>query len=220
MGTRPILCAVLDGEALAEDPHTRALAIFDAGVDWIQLRDRSVEDRTLWQIGCALLAARDECNRSDGARAKRRVIVNRRVDLVRATGADGAHLGFDALPPETSRFFVGPEALLGASLHSVAEVEAALHGGVDYAHLAPIWDPLSKPATRPALGVERLVEACESSLPIFAQGGVDAERAGEAIAAGAAGVAVTGILQSEGDLDDAIRPLRRALDDGRENTSD
>lgn len=179
------------------------------------MRDRNLEDFRLWQIACALLAARDDCDRVDPANTIRRVIVNKRSDLVWAVGADGVHLGFDALEQETSRAFLGSNALLGASLHSVAEVESAAAGTIDYAHLAPIWDPLSKPATRPALGLGRLAAACGSGLPVLAQGGVDADHAGDAIRAGAAGVAVTGLLRSKSEACDAIRTLREGLDEGR-----
>jgi len=215
-----VLCAVLDGAALGGDSYARARALFEAGVDWIQLRDRSLEDRNLWQIGCALVAARDEVDPSDASRTGRRVIVNKRTDLACAIGADGVHLGFDALAPETSRSFLGSDALLGASLHSIAEVRGALDGSIDYAHLAPIWDPLSKSPTRPALGLDRLAEACRLGLPLLAQGGVDVEHAREAIRAGAAGVAVTGILDSARDPSDAIRPLRESLDDGQRSAID
>lgn len=217
LGVRHILCAVLDGASLGEDPRARAGELFEAGVDWIQLRDRRVEDRALWQIACALLAARDECNQNGGENPYRRVIVNKRVDLAHAAGADGVHFGFDSIAPETSRLMLAPGALLGASLHSISEVEGAVGGTLDYAHLAPIWNPISKPATRPELGLDCLAEACRTGLPIFAQGGVDADRARDAVRAGAAGIAVTGILLYSGDAHEIVRPLRESLDVGNDS---
>jgi len=214
-GPRPILCAVLDGAGFGADPYGRARELFGAGVDWIQLRDRTLEDRSLWQIGCALVAARDESGPADESSAGRRVIVNRRFDLARALGADGVHLGFDALAPETARSFLGSRALLGASLHSLAEVKNAAQAGVDYAHLAPIWDPRSKPATRPALGVAALAEAAAGALPVLAQGGVNPERSRAAIAAGVAGVAVTGAILMAADPAEATRALRNAIDSSK-----
>ena len=67
-------------------------------MDWIQLRDRSIDDHVLWRITRALVYARDAENQNPDSIGGKRVIVNKRVDLVRAAGADGAHLGFDALP--------------------------------------------------------------------------------------------------------------------------
>ncbi|MCA9503977.1 MAG: thiamine phosphate synthase [Myxococcales bacterium] len=209
LGSRPILCAVLDASGLGPDPGARAGALFEAGVDWIQLRDRTLEDDVAYRLLRALCAARDRASAD-----RPRVLVNRRVDLALAAGADGVHLGFDAVDARTARGLLGAGALLGASLHTIAEVEAAASAGaLDYAHLAPIWDPISKPATREALGPDRLAQAARLGLALLAQGGVDAQRVGAALAAGAAGVAVTGALARPGEAAAAIvPPLRRALD--------
>lgn len=217
-GSRPVLCAVLDGPALgwgtegpaaaapADAVQTRAAALFEAGVDWIQLRDRSLDAAPLHTIGkiLARLAARD---------SNCRVVINRRVDVAAAIGS-GAHLGFDAMSARQARTILGPSALIGASFHSVSEVEAAASGIplLAYAQLAPIWDPISKKATRPALGLESLAAAALSGLPILAQGGLDPERAREAVQAGAAGVAVTGLLSQSKDPAAAARALREQLD--------
>ena len=82
--------------------------------------------------------------------------------------------------------------LVGAWLPALAEVGKA--DAVAYAHLAPIWNPVSKDSTRTALGSDRLREACSKGLPIIAQGGLDPNRARVAIESGASGVAVTGSL--------------------------
>lgn len=218
LGERPILCAVLDGDALGRDPAARAEAIFGAGVDWIQLRDREREDAALYALLEGLASTRDRANErladASGPRRRHRVIVNKRGDLARAARADGVHLGFDALAPTTVRGFLGPEALLGASLHTVDEVAAAAAAdrSLDYVHLAPIWNPRSKPASGPPLGLEALAAACAAGVPVLAQGGLDARRAAEAVRAGAAGVAVTGILTGGGAPEAQVRALRRALD--------
>jgi thiamine-phosphate pyrophosphorylase len=217
LGPRAILCAVVDANALGAEPCSRARSFFDSGVDWIQLRDRSIDDHVLWRITRALVDARDAENQNPDSIGGKRVIVNKRVDLVHAAGADGAHLGFDALPRERSRAFLGGDALLGVSLHSVEEVVNAATGAIDYCHLAPIWDPLSKPATRPALGLDTLAQACRSGLPVLAQGGIDPDHARAAIRVGAAGIAVTGTLQSTRNPSDAIRKLRESLDEGQQN---
>ena len=108
------------------------------------------------------------------------------------------------------------DALIGASVHSIHEIQALVERkpdeGVLYVHLAPIWDPLSKPASRPALGCDLLAEACGLGLPVLAQGGIDPQRASLAIRAGAAGIAVTGILDRSENQITAARQLRTALD--------
>ncbi len=223
---RPILCAVLDGDALSRDPQRFAASLFEAGVDWIQLRDRKIEAAALLRIARALVAARDAVQRTQaasgapGAGAARalRVIVNKRADVALAAGADGVHLGLDALDPRTVDGLTPGNLRIGASLHSVAELEERLAGAepLAYVHLAPIWAPRSKPAERPELGPVELARAARiaahAGVPLLAQGGLDAKRAADAIAAGAAGVAVTGDIGGAADPVAAAHALRRALD--------
>lgn len=211
---RPVLAAVLDAKALGADPAGFAQALFEAGVDWIQLRERSLADESLFELARALVGARDARRRDPRAAGPSppRVIVNKRVDIALGADADGVHLGFDALDPAAARRLLGRDRLIGASLHSIAEVEAAAATGLDYAHLAPIWDPLSKPASRPALGPDALERAVRAGIPLIAQGGLDALHSSRAIVAGAAGVAVTGILGSASEACGVASELRTALD--------
>jgi thiamine-phosphate pyrophosphorylase len=212
--SRPILCAVLDATALGKNPGDTARALFHAGVDWIQLRDRSLEADALQQLANALVGARDLARAT--AESPCLVIVNRRIDIALSTGADGVHLGFDGLDATAAAVLLPENALIGVSLHSVREVEALAEKAPDnarlYAHLAPIWNPISKPATRPALGLDRLSRACSRGTRVLAQGGLDAAHAIQAIRAGAAGIAVSGILTGSGDPITAAGRLREALD--------
>lgn len=162
------------------------------------------------------------------APAAHRLLVNRRLDIALAAGADGVHLGFDAVEPGAARRLLGPEtpseglaarslgprALVGVSCHSPEEVERAAAAGADYAHLAPIFDPFSKARERPALGLEALARAARAGIPVLAQGGIDPARARAALAAGAAGVAVTGAILAAPDPRAATTALRRALGAG------
>lgn len=89
---------------------------------------------------------------------------------------------------------------------------AAAEGALSYAHLAPVFDPRSKPKTRPALGLAALRAVAQCGLPVLAQGGIDPERAAACAAAGAAGVAVSGYVLSAEDPGRAAAALREALD--------
>ena len=224
---RPILCAVLDGAALVRSPQTAretAASLFAAGVDWIQLRDRSLPTRELFALTCDLVAAR---NAARIAAPLTRVIVNKRSDVALAADADGVHLGVDAADAHSvAALFralridtgIPGDFLIGASLHSVAELEDLIARGLPlaYAQLAPIWSPRSKPAERPELGLAALARAVElasgAEIELLAQGGLDTARAVLAITAGAAGIAVTGSLSQANDPVAATRSLRRALD--------
>ena len=135
--------------------------------------------------------------------------MNRRSDVALAIGAEGVHLGFDAVGTEVARQLLGPDALLGVSCHAPEEVHAA--AGASYAHLAPIFPPLSKAASRPALGLSAL-RAAAGARPVLAQGGVEASNAGACLEAGAAGIAVTGAVLMADDPGAAAAALRAALD--------
>lgn len=177
------------------------------GVDWVQVRERGLDGADLLAFAeAAAGAARDAA-----ARAGRvlQVIVNRRADVALAIGAEGVHLGFDAVDTEVARQLLGPDALLGVSCHTPEEVHAA--AGASYAHLAPIFPPLSKAASRPALGLGAL-RAAAGARPVLAQGGVEAGNAGACLEAGAAGVAVTGAVLMADDPGAAAAALRVALD--------
>ncbi len=204
-GSAGVLCLVTDGRASRGPlPETVAAAVA-AGVDWVQVRDKALEGEDLLALVRAIQSAVQR------AAPGTPVLVNRRIDVAVAAGASGVHLGFDAVPADRARELLGTDRRIGASCHDAEEIVAA-GADLDYAHLAPIFDPLSKPAERPALGVEVLAEACRrASLPVLAQGGITAENARACLEAGAAGVAVTGEILMADDPARATRALREAL---------
>lgn len=199
---RAVLCLVVD-RSCARHPLARAVQdAVAAGVDRVQLRDRELS-------GAAYLAwARDIVTAAQGAT----IIVNRRIDLALALGAHGVHLGFDALSAPEAAALLPAGSEVGVSAHDPDEVQAARDAGATYAHLAPIWDPISKARQRSALGIEALRAACAHGLPVLAQGGVTAGRCREALAAGAAGIAVTGDILLADEPGAAAAALREALD--------
>lgn len=177
------------------------------GVDLVQLRDRRLEGGPLLELADAVCRTAREV----AARAGRsvRIVVNRRADVALAAGADGVHLGFDAVDAATARQRLGPDALVGVSCHAPAEVGTAAEAS--YAQLAPVFAPLSKAASRPALGAAALREASKGG-KVLAQGGIEVDNAAACIAAGAAGVAVTGAILMARHPGEAAQALRRALD--------
>jgi thiamine-phosphate pyrophosphorylase len=190
-------------------PLVEAVAAAVAGgVDWVQVREKDLED-------AALLALCDEL--AEAARRARpavRVLVSRRCDVALAAALDGVQLGAGALPPPAARRLLGAGALVGASTHAPGELDAASLAAVSHLQLAPIFAPLSKPASRPPAGLAALREAAAgAAVPVLAQGGVDGSNAADCIRAGAAGVCVTGAILSAADPGRAAAALRRALDD-------
>jgi thiamine-phosphate pyrophosphorylase len=210
----PLLVLVLDHAGIGDDVAARVTALVDAGIDWLQVRDRSLEADALYALTCEVVKGAHAASR------EAKVIVNRRIDVALAAGADGAHLGFDALDPGEARALLGGEALVGVSCHSADEVRDAAERGADYAHLAPIFDPISKPAERPALGVAAIEAAASATdIPVIAQGGLRAVHAEGGMAAGAGGVAVTGEVTLAADPVRAVQALRAALDRGAPSRS-
>ena len=203
---RPILCLVVNRGERGDSLASTLAEACSGGVDWVHLRDRKLEG-SAWLEWAEELAGAARL----GA-AEVRILVNRRIDVALALGADGAHMGFDALEPRDARRLLGDDALLGVSTHGLAEIRTLSPREVDYVHLAPIYDPHSKPASRPALGPGVLAEACSQEIPVIAQGGLDPGRCSAVIRAGAAGIAVTGAILHAPDPAEAAARLRAGLD--------
>jgi len=209
MRDAPILCLVTD-RRIARMPLDEAVAaaVF-GGVDWVQLRERDLEGRDLVELAVRVVAAARDAARRRGGTV--RVLINRRIDIALAVDADGVHLGYDAMSVASARSLLGAERLIGVSAHVPGEVHAAAAAGANYAHLAPIFAPLSKPLERTPLGIAAIA-ACGGVFPLLAQGGLEASNAAQAIRAGAAGVAVTGALLAAADPGVAAHLLRATLD--------
>jgi thiamine-phosphate diphosphorylase len=201
---------VLDRALLRGDAAATVEAAVRGGADWVQVRERALADAALLALAEAVADAARRGSR--GRAAPARVLINRRADLALAVEADGVHLGFDALAPAEAAALLPPGCEIGVSAHTPDEVRLARDAGASYAHLAPIWAPISKPAEREALGPAGLRTACCYGIPVLAQGGVTAERCADAIAAGAAGIAVTGDILLADDPGRAAAMLRAALD--------
>ena len=175
------------------------------GVDRIQLRDRSLDGRDWLEFAAKV----SRVARSNAPEIE--IIINRRIDVALAVGAEGVHLGFDALDIRAARSLLGPGRLIGVSTHTAEEAIEAHRAGADYVHLAPIYPPLSKSSTRPALGPACIERATTAGATVIAQGGIDSNRIPEVIEAGAVGVAVTGALSQGAGLGEPAVALRQAL---------
>jgi thiamine-phosphate pyrophosphorylase len=152
---------------------------FQADADFVQLREPGLEARALARLACAWIAA-------SGAR----VLVNDRADAAIACGAAGVHLRDRSLSPARIRQIAPPDFIITVACHDAEAVQRAANEGADYAILAPIFKPLSKPITTPPLGLDTLHSiASKSKIPIIALGGITLENAPLCIEAGAAGVA-------------------------------
>ena len=202
----PILCLVVD-RTFSNLPLEVAVAeAADAGVDWIQLRERELVGQEWLEWALKITESARQI------RPEIEIIVNRRLDVALAVQASGIHLGFDSVSPSIARHVLGSQGRIGVSIHSSDEARQRGHDGADYFHLAPVFDPLSKKPERPALGLKPLQDACATGIPILAQGGITAENTGEVIGAGASGIAVTGNILASETPGKVTSRLRQALD--------
>jgi thiamine-phosphate pyrophosphorylase len=141
------------------------------------------------------------------------LIVNDRVDVALATGADGVHLGRRPLPVAAARDLLPTGARVGVSVHGADEAERAGAEGADYAFVGTIF-PTPSHQGLPGMGVNGLRDAAERArgLPVIAIGGIDVGRAVEAMRAGASGSAVLRGVWSAPDPARAVGEFVRAIE--------
>ena len=163
----------------------------DAGVEVIQIRERDLEAGTL----AALVGDGMAIARGTGTR----VVVNDRVDVALAGGADGVHLRADSLPVAAVRSLAPRGFLIGRSVHSADEA-TSLAQGADYIIAGTVWPSASKPESSVLLGPGGLSAIAGAvGVPTLAIGGVTLDRVRDVAAAGAAGVAAIGLFMAEED---------------------
>jgi thiamine-phosphate pyrophosphorylase len=128
------------------------------------------------------------------------LIVNDRLDVALAAGADGVQLGQDDLPLAAARR-LAPGLLIGISTHSPAQARAAVAGGADYIGYGPVYATTTKERPDPVVGLAGLAEVCAAvPVPVVAIGGLTCARVPGVLAAGAAAVAVIGAVLGSGDV--------------------
>lgn len=157
-----------------------------AGAVAIQLRAKHLPTRALLTEAQSLRAL----TRSRGCR----LFVNERLDIALAVGADGVHLPERGLDIASARVLAGPKMAIGASTHSPEGAARAARAGADLVLLSPVWATVKSTPQGPPLGLGALTQAArlmaERAERLIALGGVtDPARAGQAIAAGASGIA-------------------------------
>lgn len=190
-----------------------ARAALEGGADALQLRDKEAGGREMHRLAVRIKEMVDES--ASGCL----FFVNDRVDVAMAARADGVHLGQEDMPAASARSLAGPRLIVGISATTVEEAEAAQADGADYLGVGPVFATPTKADAAVPIGVEGLGRIREATdLPIVAIGGIDADNAKQVFEAGADGIAVISAVTSSGDMLEAVRGLRRAVDaclDGR-----
>lgn len=163
------------------------------GVRAVQLREKDMPVRELLGLSRRM---RDLTGKYSAL-----LFINDRVDVALAVGADGVHLGGQGIPVEAVRRICGDRLMIGVSTHSPKEARAAEAGGADFITFGPVYETPSKAAYGPPLGVETLREAAGTvGIPVFAIGGIKRHNMGEAVGAGAHGVALISAILGAADV--------------------
>ncbi|HEY1089155.1 MAG TPA: thiamine phosphate synthase [Archangium sp.] len=202
------LYALVDDSVRASVPVVeKARAVIDGGVGVLQLRLEQTSDRLALPIVRATVAL---------ARTRQvKVIVNDRIDLALAGGADGVHLGADDLPVFAARRLLGPDALIGATTRTLADIERAKGEGADHVGLGPVFTTSTKVVAHAPLGLEVFASIARASpIPVVGIAGITLATIGQVAAAGAWCAAVAGDLLTAEDIVSRARALQQAFSAG------
>ncbi|HYE72688.1 MAG TPA: thiamine phosphate synthase [Blastocatellia bacterium] len=209
--TRPLIylitdrCAFLKHQLDNDDAQEGQLKVIgiaaESGCHLVQIRERNLSARELADfVSKAINIARPHGTRT---------LVNDRLDVALATGADGVHLRTNSIAVSEARRIADAfqkqdsqnSFLIGVSTHSLDEALKAEREGADFIVCSPVYKPISKPAHTSPLGLEGLREICTKvKIPVLALGGISIENFGEPLLHGAAGIAGIGLFQDSNNL--------------------
>ncbi|PYN62638.1 MAG: thiamine phosphate synthase [Candidatus Rokuibacteriota bacterium] len=208
----PTLYVILDRVAArGRDLDEILAATLEGGCRMVQLREKE------WPSGRLLPLAERLGGRC--RRAGVTFIVNDRVDLAVAVGADGVHLGQDDLPPRAARPLLRPGMILGRSTHTLVQATRARDEAVDYVAVGSMFETATKPDFELA-GPDLLRRIRPlTPLPLVGIGGITHANVGDVIRAGADGVAVISAVCGAPDPAAATRRLLAAIREARDLTA-
>lgn len=187
---------ILEGRSLFASVEM-ALA---GGVRALQLRAKDLPADELYNCAIALKPLT--------ARFDARLLINDRIDVALAAGANGVHLGEHSLPIREARRLLGKDAIIGRSTHQAEDIIKAAREGADFVTFSPVYFTPSKAPYGPPQGIEALRRACTCSpLPVLALGGIRCDRIREVRATGASGVALISAILAASDPEAAARAM-------------
>lgn len=230
MPTHPQLYYITDRKAFPGDEPTRQHLLLQkiaeaarAGIDYIQLREKDLPIRDLEELARQAIRILREIQsplETRNPKLETKLLINSRTDIALTTGADGVHLRSDDISPAEIRAIQsaasrnwGEETrnlIVGVSCRSAEDVRRAAHEGATLAVLAPVFGKVTQGRDAPQiqpLGTDALKAACQSSLPVFALGGVTLANAQSCLKAGAQGIAGIRLFQNN-NIEEVARELR------------
>ena len=178
--------------------------LLKAGLKLLQLREKDLTAAELWPLARDLraLTATHGC----------KLLINDRIDLALAVGADGVHLGGHSLPTGEARRVLGPDKWIGVSAHPGDDFSSLAKGGADFITFGPVFSTPSKAAFGPPAGLVALADICRRCpLPVYALGGITPAHCPELKETGIAGVAMISSLLAAAEPPQAFQDFCRQL---------
>jgi thiamine-phosphate pyrophosphorylase len=200
---QPPLLLVTDRRQALRPLQTVVAAAAGAGCRWVSVREKDLPADEQILLARSLLPL----VHAQGGK----LMLHGEASLARAAGIDGVHLsaGRDTT---AARTLIGPEKILGVSIHTVTEAEQVDPGCVDFALAGPAFETRSKPGYGPEIGRRGLADIARACrVPVLAIGGINAARIAEVVAGGVAGVAVMGGVMRAADPAQEVRALLASL---------
>jgi thiamine-phosphate diphosphorylase len=176
-----------------------------AGVRLIQLRMKEASDQQF-------LATAAEAMKICGGWGSR-LIINDRVEVAAAVGADGVHVGKEDLPVREARRILGVGKIVGGTANTLDDIREHYRGGADYIGLGPYRNTTTKKKLSPILGLEgyreimRQMGVERAVVPVYAIGGIGVEDVGDLVEAGVYGVAFSGMLVQASDRGEMVKEI-------------
>ena len=176
----------------------------EGGVGMIQLREKDLTGKALCDLAWQVM----ELTKKYGAR----LLINDRIDVALAVGADGVHLPGGSFTPGKARTLLGMDKIIAVSTHSLSEAAAAQEDGADFVTFSPIYHTSSKAIFGKPQGLLKLNEVCAKvQIPVYALGGITADRIPEVMSMGACGAAMISAILSAKDVGaESFRMVKRA----------
>ncbi len=199
------LYMITDSAMCAPDQFDRILnEAVHSGVKAFQLREKKISGLSLFNLTNKVksICAGEQTN----------LFINDRVDIAMAAGTTGVHLTSKSLSVRQTREIVGDALLVGASTHSLGEIEEAEEDGCDFVLFGPVYETESKKQYGPPQGLDKLNEVSrKTQMPVFAVGGIDSNNARHCLDSGAHGVAVISAIMKSKNIAATCNDFRRSL---------
>lgn len=174
---------------------------YEGGADVVQLRMKHADGAEMLEQAVRIREVADEMCRF--------FIVNDRVDIALASGADGVHLGQSDIPADVARRLMGDDAIIGVSVNTPEEAKRAEEMGADYLGVGAIFQTSTKPDAEQGIGLDAIYRIKQvTDLPVVAIGGINRGNIQHVISAGADAAAVVSAVVAQDDVRAAAHELR------------